>query len=127
MMRQTHVKTLAAMLMAATALALTMSDSAACSCRKSSRADVVARADLVFVGTPVSVHSVDARTHRTTFRVHRTIKGKTGSRVTIHSGKSAPACGVDFRRRKGPVTVPAFRARNGTLVTNSCAMFNIGR
>lgn len=113
------------LLLALAGLGLLIQDAAACSCRPSSREEIIADANLVVKGRVASVH--EAQTDGlpgvcAKIRVHRTIKGPRRKWWTICSAGSSSLCGVSFTR--GEIREwAAYGAPNkpGSLTTGSCS------
>lgn len=108
-------------------LLATMHPAAACSCRRTTRAEVIASAHLVFEGRVLSIRRQGRRNH-VRFRVLRRIKGKPSDIVTIGTARSSAACGVRFSVGQKAI-VPAYRlhGRGGAPLysVNSCSMFGM--
>ena len=111
-------------LLAALGAAAAASPASACKCQPLTRAEVVARADGVFVGRAVSVREEKCVLY-TTFRVERVVKGAFDREVTVTSRRSPAACGVRFAQG-GSFTVAANHGDEGWR-TSICLMMGLKR
>ncbi|MCZ0735395.1 hypothetical protein [Phreatobacter sp. AB_2022a] len=83
--------------LAAATLVLAGGTAQACQCYNWSRADVVARADVVIEGMVAVVTRVQRGQQQATIDVYRQEKGVPVTSIVVLAPDSPGACGVDFR------------------------------
>lgn len=107
------------LLIAGAAAAVFSSPALACRCENLTRAQAIARADLVFEGRVLRV-----RTERDSvyadIETLRPLKGSVPRRIEVGSRRSAAACGVIFKQGQRSVFAVSFAEQQFTA--NSCLM-----
>lgn len=95
-------------------------EAGACSCVPADTAEVVAAADLVFVGEEVS--RVDTRREwppvAITFSVVEAYKGEVPTEITVWTGQGDGDCGLP--RTRGAVGITVYTHEDGRLAVDSC-------